>query len=45
MPINSTRSEEQQLFAPKLLAHNNLAARVKPNQMKHSLAEINANCV
>src|SRR5246127_3888468 len=30
------RSEEQQLFARKLLAYYNLAARVKPNQMKVS---------
>jgi hypothetical protein len=39
------RSEEQQLFARKLLAHHHLAARVKPNQMKDCLAEINADRV
>jgi hypothetical protein len=39
------RSEEPQLLARKLLAHHNLAARVKPNQMKDCLAQINADRV
>jgi len=37
------RREVQQLFARKLLAHHNLTAQVEPNQMKDSLAEINAD--
>jgi hypothetical protein len=39
------RREVQQLLARKLLAHHNLAAQVKSNQMKDCLAEINADRV
>ena len=39
------RRKAQQLLARKLLAHHNLAAPVKPNQMKDCLAEINADCL
>jgi hypothetical protein len=35
------RSEVQQLLARNFLTHHNLAAQVKPNQMKDCLAEIN----
>jgi hypothetical protein len=47
MPINFTRrfAVKQQLFARKLLAHHNLAARVKRYQMKDCLAEINTDRV
>jgi hypothetical protein len=35
----------QQVLARKLLAYRNLAARIKSNQMKYCLAEINADRV
>jgi hypothetical protein len=37
------RGEAQQLCARVLLAHHNLTAQVKPNQMKDCLAKINAD--
>jgi hypothetical protein len=37
------RREVQQLPPRKLLVHHNFAAHVEPNQMKHCLAEINAD--
>jgi hypothetical protein len=39
------RRKVQQLLAGKLLAHHNLAAQVKPYQMKDCFAEINADRV
>jgi hypothetical protein len=39
------RREVQQLLPRKLLVHHNFAAQVEPNQMKHCLAEINADRV
>jgi hypothetical protein len=39
------RREVQQLFARQFLAHHNVAAWVKPHQMKDCLAEINADRV
>src|SRR5271169_340215 len=39
------RRKVQQLLARKLLTHHNLAAPVKPNQMKDCLTEINADRV
>src|SRR5882672_2778718 len=38
-------SEAQQLCARELLAHHNLAAQVKPDQMKNCLTKINADGV
>src|SRR6266436_3735140 len=39
------RREPQQLCTRELLAHYDLAAQVKPDQMKNCLAKINADCV
>src|SRR5260370_532070 len=39
------RGEAQQLGARELLAHHNLAAQVKPDQMKNCLTKINADGV
>jgi hypothetical protein len=39
------RSEVQRLPARKVIAQHNLAAQVKPNQIKDCLAEINTDRV
>jgi hypothetical protein len=38
-------SEAQQLCARELLTHHDLAAQVKPDQMKNCLTKINADGV
>jgi hypothetical protein len=39
------RGETQQLGARELLAHHDLAAQVKPDQMKNCITKINADRV
>jgi len=48
MPINSTRTlavKRSSLGAREPLAHHDLAAQVKPNQMENCLSKINADGV